>query len=189
VVYYFVIATDGNRYGPADIDTLVQWTREGRIVGSTALVERGTERQVRADSITSIAVALQRRTGGEAGVAIERDLPVAQPEAPTVTRAPQMPPPPLPAARLAPLHEQRTASSPRSKVIAGLLGIFFGGLGAHRFYLGHTGMGVLMLLLSVIGGIVTLGVGCGLVSLWGFIEGVVCLCGGMNDAEGRPLRD
>ena len=48
MVYYFIIAEDGNRYGPADIDTLVQWAHEGRVVESTVLIERGTERQITA---------------------------------------------------------------------------------------------------------------------------------------------
>ncbi|MCH5233667.1 MAG: TM2 domain-containing protein [Muribaculaceae bacterium] len=34
---------------------------------------------------------------------------------------------------------------PKSKTTAGLLAIFLGALGAHKFYLGKTGMGVLYL--------------------------------------------
>ena len=34
----------------------------------------------------------------------------------------------------------------KSKVAAGLLGIFLGGIGAHKFYLGRWGMGILYLL-------------------------------------------
>lgn len=82
---------------------------------------------------------------------------------------------------------------PKSKLAAGLLGIFLGGLGIHRFYLGYTGIGLLMLLLSLAGGasffICLPGVGCGIVWLWGLIEGIVCLCGGMRDADGMELRD
>ena len=39
---------------------------------------------------------------------------------------------------------QRTASS-KSKVVAGVLALFLGGLGIHKFYLGRGGMGVLYL--------------------------------------------
>ncbi|MBX3394034.1 MAG: TM2 domain-containing protein [Phycisphaerae bacterium] len=202
VVYYFVIAQDGSRYGPADIDTLVQWTREGRIIESTLLVERGTERQLSASEITAIAVELRRSMGG-AGVAIERGQPSGFDEKPTMTRpgapagpikpAPYPPLPPMPPTNFA---QARTAGSvhdanfgTRSRIAAGLLGIFFGGFGIHRFYLGYTGVGLLMLFLSVIGGGLTVGYSCGFVGLWGFIEGIICLCGGMKDADGKNLRE
>ncbi|MEU4091333.1 TM2 domain-containing protein [Streptomyces sp. NPDC026673] len=71
--------------------------------------------------------------------------------------------------------------SDKSKVAAGLLGIFLGGLGIGRFYTGHTKIGVLQLVVSV----VTLGFG----GLWGFIDGIVRLAGSApTDAEGRVLR-
>lgn len=37
--------------------------------------------------------------------------------------------------------------SSKSKVAAGILALFLGGLGAHKFYLGQTGMGIVYLLL------------------------------------------
>lgn len=36
----------------------------------------------------------------------------------------------------------------KSKVVAGLLGIFFGGLGIHKFYLNQPGWGILYLVFS-----------------------------------------
>jgi hypothetical protein len=39
---YYVIAQDGNRYGPADIPTLQQWVREGRIAPNTTLEDEVT---------------------------------------------------------------------------------------------------------------------------------------------------
>lgn len=38
--------------------------------------------------------------------------------------------------------------SSRSKVTAGVLAILLGGIGAHKFYLGKTGQGILYLLFS-----------------------------------------
>jgi TM2 domain-containing membrane protein YozV len=191
VVYYFVIGDDGQRYGPADIDALVQWVREGRLNGDTILLERGTERQIRADSITAINVALQRLAGTLPAASVDRSPTVSR-EAPTLSMSPQQapppPPPPGPPA-LASLADQRSVYSTRGRVVAGLLGIFLGGLGVHRFYLGYTGIGLIMLLISILTGKLTAGVGCSIVHVWGAIEGVIILCGGFKDADGRPLRD
>ena len=68
----------------------------------------------------------------------------------------------------------------KSKLTAGLLGIFLGGLGVHNFYLGYTGKAVAQILLSCIG------VG----QIWGLIEGILILCDKINkDANGNPLKD
>ena len=69
----------------------------------------------------------------------------------------------------------------KSQLAAGLLGVFLGGWGVHRFYLGYTGIGVLQIIVTL--------VTCGIGSLWGFIEGILILVGTMDtDAEGRPLK-
>lgn len=198
-MYYFVIGADGNRYGPADIDSLVQWTREGRIVAATILIERGTDKEMPADSITAIAAEL-RRSGSaqpqEPGVIIERDEPRNAGEAQTMTRMPAAPPPPPPPGHgasppiAAPAYPYGPRVVRKSRVVAGLLGIFLGGLGAHRFYLGYTGIGILMLVLSLaFGGCIPIvpGFGFGAVAIWGMVEGIICLCGGMRDADGHDL--
>jgi len=41
-----------------------------------------------------------------------------------------------------------TVPHPKSRVTAGLLALFLGGFGAHHFYLGHTGRGILYLLFA-----------------------------------------
>jgi TM2 domain-containing membrane protein YozV len=73
-------------------------------------------------------------------------------------------------------------AQPKSKMAAGLLGLFLGAYGVHNFYLGNTGRGVLQIVLTV--------VTCGIAGLWGFIEGIMILCGNINtDANGVPLSD
>ncbi len=70
----------------------------------------------------------------------------------------------------------------KSKLIAGLLGIFLGGWGIHNFYLGFTKKAVIQIVLSI--------VTCGIAGVWGFIEGILILCGNMDkDAEGKKLKD
>jgi len=56
---------------------------------------------------------------------------------------------------------------PKSKLAAGLLGIFLGGLGVGQFYRGNVGLGIAQLVVTF----VTFGAGW----LWGFIEGIVVL--------------
>ena len=56
---------------------------------------------------------------------------------------------------------------PKSKMAAGLLGIFLGWCGVGQFYRGNAGLGVAQLAVSI----VTAGIG----ALWGFIEGIMVL--------------
>ena len=74
----------------------------------------------------------------------------------------------------------------KSKVAAGLLGIFLGWLGVHNFYLGYTGKGVGQLLLTVLS--------CFLLApvswIWGFVEGIQILTGSVRaDAHHIPMKD
>ena len=65
--------------------------------------------------------------------------------------------------------------STREYMTALLLSIFLGHFGVDRFYLGHTGLGVVKLL--------TFG-GCG---IWWIIDLVLIATRKLNDADGRPL--
>ncbi|NUB42925.1 TM2 domain-containing protein [Fertoebacter nigrum] len=49
------------------------------------------------------------------------------------------------------LVEQRVTNEAKSAGVAYLLVIFFGGLGAHRFYLGSTGSAAAMLVIFILG--------------------------------------
>lgn len=69
----------------------------------------------------------------------------------------------------------------KSKIVAGILGVLVGALGIHRFYLGYIGIGIVQIILTILTG--------GIASLWGFIEGILILCGTgiTTDADGIPL--
>ena len=67
------------------------------------------------------------------------------------------------------------AGEPKEWLVTLLLCLFLGGFGVHRFYTGHTTIGVIQLL--------TLG-GCG---IWTLIDFIMIVLGNFKDAEGRPL--
>lgn len=75
----------------------------------------------------------------------------------------------------APYAAAPVGQSSKSKLAAGLLGIFLGGLGVHNFYLGNTGKAVAQLLLTLVGWIL-LGLGPIAAAIWGFVEGIIILC-------------
>lgn len=82
----------------------------------------------------------------------------------------------------------------KSKLAAGLFGIFLGQWGVHNFYLGYTGKAITQLLLSIFGyalAFVIIGIPMVLASsIWGLVEGIMILSGSITtDANGNPLND
>lgn len=67
------------------------------------------------------------------------------------------------------------AAGQKDRQMTLLLCLFLGGVGVHRFYTGHTAIGVVQLL--------TLG-GCG---IWALIDLMMILSGKFTDANGLPL--
>ena len=64
----------------------------------------------------------------------------------------------------------------KSKIAALLLCFFFGCLGAHRFYVGKAGSGILYFLTG------------GICGIGAFIDFFIILFGGFTDSFGRPLK-
>ena len=82
--------------------------------------------------------------------------------------------------------EQINPAEQKSKLAAGLLGIFLGSFGIHNFYLGNTGKAVAQLLITLL----SCGVGAAVSGIWGLVEGILILTGSINtDAKGNPLKD
>jgi len=71
---------------------------------------------------------------------------------------------------------QPGADAPKDWLVTLLLCLFLGGLGVHRFYTGHIGIGVAQLL--------TLG-GCG---IWALIDLILIITDKFTDSLGRPLQ-
>lgn len=83
---------------------------------------------------------------------------------------PQTPPPTY--------YYQPTYTQPvvtKDHVAAGLLGIILGSLGIHKFYLGYNTSGFIMLAITILGSILTLGIAGGVMAIIGLIEGILYL--------------
>ena len=62
---------------------------------------------------------------------------------------------------------QTTNNRGNKKILAGVLGIFFGHIGIHKFILGYNKEGFIQILLTIIT--------CGIAGIVGFIEGIIYL--------------
>jgi TM2 domain-containing membrane protein YozV len=64
-----------------------------------------------------------------------------------------------------PQQQQLVSGPPKSRIVAGVLGLLLGGLGVHKFYLGNVGLGIVYLIFfwTFIPAII------------GFIEGIIYL--------------
>ena len=91
-----------------------------------------------------------------------------------------------------PYGQQPTASyyygqQRKSRVAAGLFGIFLGAFGVHNFYLGYTGKAVAQLLITVL----SIGLLSWVSAIWGLVEGILFLTQKTGqysvDARGVPL--
>ncbi len=80
--------------------------------------------------------------------------------------------------------------SQKSKLIAGLLGIFLGGYGIHNFYLGYTKKALVQLIITLVGFFISLGTIGLAIWIWGLVEGIMILAGGIKtDGKGNPFKD
>ncbi len=71
----------------------------------------------------------------------------------------------------------KTEISEKSRLATALLAWFLGILGAHRFYLGKTGTGLLMLL--TFGGL----------GFWALIDFIMAVSGAMKDKDGKIIKN
>jgi len=141
---YRIIGKDGQQYGPVGAEQLRTWIAENRANAQTFVLVEGTQEWK--PLVTLPEFAAQVKTA-----------PAATP--PSIT-------PPL--ARNAYFADPRASN----KLPAGICGILLGGLGVHKFILGDTGAGLIMLLVTVL----TCGIGWWLMHIIGLVEGIIYLC-------------
>jgi TM2 domain-containing membrane protein YozV len=166
---YFVQGKDGRYYGPADLPTLNQWATEGRILADSVLVDTATNHQAVARDVPGLQHHFQ---------AAARPQPYAG-----GTANWQNPPSPTPYRAVPTLNPY---AQRKSKTVAALLAFFLGGLGVHRFYLGHTLTGIVMLAVTVVGTAFCC-IGFAVTAVWAMVDFVLILIGQMRDANGLEL--
>lgn len=82
---------------------------------------------------------------------------------------------------------QSGASGPKTKMVAGLLAILLGCWGLHKFYLGYSQQGIIMLVVSIVG-IFLLGVPTLAMCVWAIYDGYRIFTGQIaEDAFGNAL--
>lgn len=159
---YKVIGGDGLEYGPVNSDQIEMWLSQGRLTMDSALIDKVSGKRM-----------------------VVRDLP-------GLTYQQPQPPPsgyrPPNIGTTQPIYAQYSplgAPPAKSKAIAAVLAFFLGGIGIHRFYLGHTNTAVIMLICGTVGwffcipGIV--------VSIWAIVDMINILAGNLTDVSGAPL--
>jgi len=144
---YRIIGKDGQQYGPVGAEQLRAWIAENRANAQTLVLAEGAQEWKPLGSLPELAAQL-------------RPPPTAPATPPTIT------PPPTQASADAPVPRAS------NKIPAGICGILLGGLGVHKFILGYTGAGLIMLLVTVL----TCGLGWWVMHIIGLIEGIIYLC-------------
>lgn len=102
-------------------------------------------------------------------------------EPPTYNQAPPQTPPQQPYYQQ-PYYQPQYVQT-KDHVAAGLLAIFLGSLGIHKFYLGYNTAGFIMLAVTTIGSLLTFGLAGAVMALIGLIEGIVYLVKSQSEFE------
>jgi TM2 domain-containing membrane protein YozV len=139
---YKIIGKDGQQYGPVTAEQLRVWIAENRANAQTLVQPEGSPDWKPLGSLPEFAADLRPPSA-----------PASPP--PTISSPPSVPNP--------------RASN---KIPAGICGILLGSLGIHKFILGYTGPGLIMLLVTVL----TCGIAGCVMHLIGLIEGIIYLC-------------
>ena len=139
---YKIIGADGQQYGPVSAEQIRRWVVEHRANAQTLVQPEAAQDWKPLGNLPEFA----------------SDLQPAPP--PVSTTPPPCAPPP-----------SAVASRASSKVAAGVCGILLGSLGIHKFILGYTGAGLIMLLATIL----TCGLAGCVMHLIGLIEGIIYL--------------
>jgi TM2 domain-containing membrane protein YozV len=139
---YRIVGKDGQQYGPVTAEQLRVWIAENRANAQTLVQADGAQDWKPLGSLPEFVADLK--------------------PPPTAATPPPTGAPPA------------SVPNPRAsnKIPAGICGILLGSLGVHKFILGYTGAGLIMLLVTVL----TCGVASPVMHVIGLIEGIIYLC-------------
>ena len=139
---YRIIGKDNQTYGPVSAEQLRNWIAENRANAQTLAQTEGAQEWKPLGLFPEFAADLKP--------------PLASPTAPP------------------PITPSPSLSNPRAsnKIAAGICGILLGSLGIHKFILGYTGSGLIMLLVTVL----TCFLASPVMHVIGLIEGIIYLC-------------
>jgi TM2 domain-containing membrane protein YozV len=142
---YRIIGKDGQQYGPVSAEQLRAWIAENRANAQTPVLTDGAQEWRPLGSLPEFAAQWQPPQGSGTP--------------PTIM-------PPGSAAGYAPVLRAS------NKIPAGICGILLGALGVHKFILGYTGAGLIMLLITVL----SCGIAWWPMHIIGLVEGIIYLC-------------
>lgn len=147
---YRIIGTDGQHYGPVSAEQIRRWLQENRVNAQTLTQLEGTTEWKPLSAFAEFAADLK-------------------PPPTATTTSTSAPPTITPPSSTVPSGAPNPRAS--SKIPAGICGILLGGWGVHKFILGYTGAGLIMLLVSVL----TCFLAYPVMHLIGLIEGIIYL--------------
>ncbi len=139
---YKIIGADGQQYGPVNADQIRRWLGENRVNARSLIQSEGSTEWKPLGSFPEFI--------------------------PDLKPPPAAAPPPLTPLSSSGYPDPRASN----KIAAGICGILLGSLGVHKFILGYTGAGLIMLLVTVL----TCGVAGMVMHVIGLIEGIIYLC-------------
>jgi TM2 domain-containing membrane protein YozV len=142
---YRMIGKDGQQYGPVTTEQLRSWIAENRANAQTLVQPDDAQDWKPLGSLPEFAADL-------------RPPPASATAPPTIAPPFYSPYTPVPRAS--------------DKIAAGVCGILLGALGVHKFILGYTGAGLVMLLVTLL----TCGLASPVMHIIGLIEGIIYLC-------------
>lgn len=141
---YRVIGINGQQYGPVSADDIRRWLAENRVNAQSLVQPEGSTDWKPLSAFPEFANDLKA-----------------------------VPPPPMsPPLATTPLgYDPVTSARASAKIPAGVCGILLGSFGVHKFILGYTGAGLIMLLVTLL----TCFLASPIIHIIGLIEGIIYL--------------